>query len=784
MSAALMFALGLLAKATVLLLAGSLLALALRKRSASLRHALWSLVMIGLLALPALCAWLPPMLVPMGEWARTLSAPAPTPMPVRTATTIAETTSGAPTYSAAAARFWLPTRVEAGTDAASVPKPIDWLRLAAIAYLFGALFLLGRLALAHAAASRLVRRASDVQDSDWLAPLMEASRRLGLRRPVRLLRSADAPVPFAIGAGTPAVVLPLAADGWCPARRKAVLSHELAHVLRRDCLTQALASVVCALYWPHPLAWWAASRLRLERELACDDRALALGQAPTDYAGHLLELARAFRPHRSLTGAALAMAAPSQLEQRLLHLLDGKRERGTPGRVARVVVATAFAVALLPLAAMRAAPPAKPAAPAISTASKIAPAPEEANEDPVTTGTWSLRRSDETSGDPDSMVHLGLTASGVSTFDIARDELEGFDAGWLRGEHDVRFALHREPGTLRFEGHFRDGVGTGHFEYRANPDFAVELQRRGMRAPTAAEQFTLTRRGASLAYLDALDRYGYAKPSTESFVRALSKVSLDYLEEVSQAGLRGSTLDDLVTVAKRGLEPEDVTRYVEEGRAIDATQLLQELRKPDKADRPDKPDKAMDEQDVQGDPGDFDAVNEPVTVAAYASNGSTPTTGHWRIYDQHGRVAQMELAWDDGTQWRRELRLEELNGDDEKHFRIDGEAGTFEFHGKLSKGRGTFEFIPNRDFPAKLRAIGIRGTEESSDHLLKNLAYGGASVESVQELRKLGVRNLDFKGLVDLAVFDVRPDFVREMRAENQLNTNTVAGITDLRLRH
>src|SRR3982751_1532848 len=100
------------------------------------------------------------------------------------------------------------------------------------------------------------------------------------------------------------------------------------------------------------------------------------------------------------------MAAPSQLEQRLLHLLDGKRERGTPGRGARVVVATAFAVALLPLAAMRAAPPAMPAAPAIPTASTIAPAAEEANEDPVTTGTWSLRRSDETGGDPDSMLHL------------------------------------------------------------------------------------------------------------------------------------------------------------------------------------------------------------------------------------------------------------------------------------------------------------------------------------------------------------------------------------------
>jgi beta-lactamase regulating signal transducer with metallopeptidase domain len=45
------------------------------------------------------------------------------------------------------------------------------------------------------------------------------------------------------------------------------LLHELAHIARRDCLTQLRASVVAALYWPHPGAWWLARRLRIEREL-------------------------------------------------------------------------------------------------------------------------------------------------------------------------------------------------------------------------------------------------------------------------------------------------------------------------------------------------------------------------------------------------------------------------------------------------------------------------------------------------------------------------------------
>ena len=73
------------------------------------------------------------------------------------------------------------------------------------------------------------------------------------------------------GTRRPTLVLPASADAWTDDRRRAVLLHELAHVARRDCFVQRLTSLACALYWPHPGVWWAARRLRTERELACDD---------------------------------------------------------------------------------------------------------------------------------------------------------------------------------------------------------------------------------------------------------------------------------------------------------------------------------------------------------------------------------------------------------------------------------------------------------------------------------------------------------------------------------
>jgi hypothetical protein len=71
------------------------------------------------------------------------------------------------------------------------------------------------------------------------------------------------------------------------------------------------------VYWFHPLCWLAAARLRIESERACDDAALRIGLLPSGYAGHLLDLARAFNPQ-----PAIPMATTSHLESRVKSILD------------------------------------------------------------------------------------------------------------------------------------------------------------------------------------------------------------------------------------------------------------------------------------------------------------------------------------------------------------------------------------------------------------------------------------------------------------------------------
>ena len=114
---------------------------------------------------------------------------------------------------------------------------------------------------------------------------------------------------------------------WSAQQLQSALLHDLAHVKRLDCASQNLCALDLRLYWFNPLAWLAASRLRIERERACDDLALTHGAAPAGYAEHLLAIARLLRDGLPLRINAIAMARSSGLRQRVIDILDGRKNR-------------------------------------------------------------------------------------------------------------------------------------------------------------------------------------------------------------------------------------------------------------------------------------------------------------------------------------------------------------------------------------------------------------------------------------------------------------------------
>ena len=209
---------------------------------------------------------------------------------------------------------------------------------------FGTLGTLGTFVyflLAYVSAARLTRSARAApMHLQHVADALAAP--LGVTHvvPVRILDHDHGP--FTTGLLSSTIVLPSAATDWHPARLRTVLLHELAHVRRHDCRTQALAQLACALYWFNPLIWIAARALRRTREGACDDYVLTCGVAPHHYAADLLDIARA-RHQRLEAGAVLAMGRRSDLEGRLLAIVASGRAR-VPAPSTRWIVAAAVAM--------------------------------------------------------------------------------------------------------------------------------------------------------------------------------------------------------------------------------------------------------------------------------------------------------------------------------------------------------------------------------------------------------------------------------------------------------
>lgn len=87
-----------------------------------------------------------------------------------------------------------------------------------------------------------------------------------------VLRAANADVgPALVGAWQARIVLPADFERRYDASEQAlILAHEAMHARRRDGWWCLLAWIIAALFWFHPLAWWALAALRHDQELACD----------------------------------------------------------------------------------------------------------------------------------------------------------------------------------------------------------------------------------------------------------------------------------------------------------------------------------------------------------------------------------------------------------------------------------------------------------------------------------------------------------------------------------
>ncbi|HEY6358140.1 MAG TPA: M56 family metallopeptidase, partial [Vicinamibacterales bacterium] len=139
---------------------------------------------------------------------------------------------------------------------------------------------------------------------EWCRRLADLGRRLGIVRPVRLVVSSLVEFPIVLGWWRPIILVPIGALTGLPASQvEALLAHELAHIRRLDYLVNILQGVVETVLFYHPAVWWVSREIRTERELCCDDLAVAVSGDVLIYAQALTEL-ESHRPSHTRAVAA------------------------------------------------------------------------------------------------------------------------------------------------------------------------------------------------------------------------------------------------------------------------------------------------------------------------------------------------------------------------------------------------------------------------------------------------------------------------------------------------
>lgn len=260
--------------------------LALRRSSAAARHALWTAALVAALAMPLLVTLTPPL----------------EPLPGYSFAVIAAAGAQPP------------------AAAASISLVTTWL--------LGAVLTLLVFLASHARTAVVALRAGEAG---------------GLRT------SPEAISPFLWGILKPSIIWPEQARQWPEELRRAVIAHESEHARRLDAVWLLVGQAACIVYWFLPLAWLAARRAREESERACDDAVLREGTNATDYAGHLLHVAR----ETSIRASLPAVTGSAPLERRMRSILDATAERGAISRRCAGAVALACLAIAMPLAALQ-----------------------------------------------------------------------------------------------------------------------------------------------------------------------------------------------------------------------------------------------------------------------------------------------------------------------------------------------------------------------------------------------------------------------------------------------
>ncbi len=539
------------------------------------------------------------------------------------------------------------------------------------------------------------------------------SKRLGMRRPVGFFEARGVDAPAVIGWFKPIILLPVSAlTGLDTVQLEAVIAHELAHIKRHDAFVNLFQIAMETMFFYHPAIWWTSRLIRQERELCCDDVAVAVS-------GHALPYAKALalmEEWRQMPRFALAVNS-QPLKSRIARLLGGSSPIATrfpaPTMLLMLVLATASAALLarpllsktvnviqenyLHYVSVSAPEPAPEVTAEQTPASQEPLPPQQAPEPPLAPPTG------DTAGVP---VPQPLSAPAPEPTPAP---LFAFD---FNQQDDQRATT--------------GGSATS---------YIAEMEKAGLKDLTVDQLVELKVQGVTADYVQQIRAAGLSLTVHEIVALKVQGVTGDYIREMQAAGLK-TGIHSIIGLKVQGITPE----YVKEIRASGLNPSVEELV-------------GMKVQGVT-----------PQYVQEVRSAGWPSAT----VRDVVGMKIQ-GVSPSDAAEFRK-LGFQEITLHDLVGLKVQGVTPAYieAMRAAGLKSDSLHEYMGAKiqgvtpEYVQEVRSAGWPSVTLSE---LVGMKVQGVSPSDAAEFRKLGFQNITLHELVGLKVQGVTPAYIEAMRA-------------------
>jgi hypothetical protein len=235
-------------------------------------------------------------------------------------------------------------------------KHSAWVRAWGMFLSLGATIGLCRLAIGLWGVSQCRRRSVPVNDPGLVAVLETVRAALGCRPGIEIRQRIDRPAAIAAAVGwrKPLILLPSGWRDWHDDDLKAVMAHEVAHIVSGDYAAGVIARFGLALHFYHPLVHWIVARLLLQQELAADAQGARLAGGSRNYIRTLSRLALRLDESSWTLAAKMFLPARGQLIRRI-HVLSANMpwRNSSLSAFGRAVIVAALAAVGLAVTSLR-----------------------------------------------------------------------------------------------------------------------------------------------------------------------------------------------------------------------------------------------------------------------------------------------------------------------------------------------------------------------------------------------------------------------------------------------